>query len=125
MIAAGSIPPPGTNYTANVEQWNGSTWTEINNVNQVRTQLSGSGLTTDGLVFGGYDPSSGTGKTESFDGTSFTEVADLATARWDVKGAGNSGLNGLAAGGDSPSGKQDATEEWTAASFEIKSVTMS
>jgi len=109
VMAGGQNP----SYVNVVEQWNGSAWTEINDLNQTRTQLSGSGLTTAGLVFGGYDPGAGTAKTEAFDGTSWTEVSDLATVRWDLQGAGNSGTNALAAGGDTPGGKTNATEEWT------------
>ncbi len=36
------------------ESWNGSTWTEVNDVNTARENLPGSGSTTAGLVFGGY-----------------------------------------------------------------------
>jgi len=120
VIAGGSTP----SYTNIVEQWNGSAWTEINDLNQTRGQLSGSGLTTAGLVYGGYT-TAGSATTEAFDGSSWTEVNDLATARWDLQGAGNSGTNALAAGGDTPGGKTNVTEEWTAADFQIKTVTTS
>ena len=122
LYVGGQIPP---NAAGNqVEQWNGSAWTEINDLNQTRGQLSGSGLTTAGLVYGGYT-TAGSATTEAFDGSSWTEVNDLATARWDLQGAGNSGTNALAAGGDTPGGKTNVTEEWTAADFQIKTVTTS
>ena len=75
------------------------------------------------LVFAG-SPGSGTANTESWDGTSWTEVADLSPSRWDVGGAGDSVTSAIAFGGGTPT-IQTATEEWTAADFLIKTVTTS
>ena len=52
--------------------------------------LPGSGGTqTAGIIFGGREGSSNTGKTEEYNGTTFTEEADLGTAR-----TGFGGFNG-------------------------------
>jgi hypothetical protein len=60
----------------NTEYWNGSTWTELADLNSARTQLGGSGIYTSSLVWGGGP---GTiASTESWNGTSWTEVNDLA-----------------------------------------------
>jgi hypothetical protein len=55
-------------------------WTEVSDMNTGRDYSCGSGVYTDGIVFGGApDPKA---QTEAWDGTTWTEVADLATARW-------------------------------------------
>ena len=89
LIAGGASPP----RVAVAEQWNGSTWTEVNDLNEGRSYVAGSGLTTAGLAFGGSEPPP-TGATEAWDGTSWTEVNDLGTARKDLGGAGASGTDG-------------------------------
>jgi hypothetical protein len=66
--------------TANVESYDGTSWTETTNLNTARRALAGSGSQTAGLVYGGTTGSN-TAVTEAWDGTSWTEVADLATAR--------------------------------------------
>ena len=71
---------------------------------------------------GGQEPAI-TGKTEQWNGTSWTEVADLGTAR--TQQTGNSAATttaGLIAGGSPPT--TDATEEWTVAEA-AKTVTVS
>ena len=79
-------------------------------MNTGRDYSFGFGVYTDGIVCGGApDPKA---QTEAWNGSSWTEVADLANARW----AGNyqngsSGADGLISGG-LPSATT-ATEEWT------------
>ena len=68
-----------------------------------------------------------TAKTESWDGSSWTEVADVSTAR--NGGAGTPGTSStssktLLAGGGTPS-LSGATEEFNAADFQTKTVTTS
>ena len=85
--------------------------------------MGSSGTQTLGLVFGGTPPT--TGKTEFWNGTSWTEVGDLAQAAYGRGGspAGTSGL-ALASGGE-VSGPKNYTEEFTAADFTINPVTTS
>ena len=65
------------------------------------------------------------GLTETWDGTSWTETGDLATARTEVAGAGKSTQSaGLVFGGDAPP-TTGATEEFSLTAFEIKTVTTS
>ena len=100
-----------TTFTANVEEYDGSSWTEVNNLTTARQTGGGGGPSTSGLVFGGSPPPS-VAKTENWDGTSWTEVADLATARYGMGAGSNSpGTTNIAFGGYTGS-HSNATEEW-------------
>ena len=108
---------------ARTELWNGSSWTEVNDMNTGRKALSeGTTDTTASLAFGGRDdPAPHHAITEDWNGASWSEVGDLNTARYDLAGAGNS-TNGLAFGGNVPPAT-GATEEWTVPSTTIKVLT--
>ena len=62
------------------ELWNGSSWTEVGDLNTGRHAHGAAGESTLGIIFGG---NSGTadGKTESWNGSAWTEINDLSTAR--------------------------------------------
>ena len=78
LAFGGEIPPSGV--TGNTEDWNGSTWAEINNLNTARRTLAGAGTSTAGLAFGGWGPSI-YDNTETWNGLVWAEVNDLNTAR--------------------------------------------
>ena len=86
------------------ESWNGTAWTEVNNLNTARFGCGGAGTTTAGLIAGG------TSKTESWDGSSWAAVADMSTGRDYLSGAVTNTL-ALAAGGGTAT-VSNATEEW-------------
>ena len=70
MMATGAVVPTEAN-TANVETWDGSSWTEINNVSTGRYRSgscknAGAGVTSDSIIFGGNTPAPVTGITEEF-----------------------------------------------------------
>jgi len=66
---------------ADTETWNGTNWTEVNNLNQNRTGIGGCGANnTAALAFGGTTPPV-QAVTELWNGTNWTEVNDLNTAR--------------------------------------------
>jgi hypothetical protein len=90
--------------------WNGTSWTEVNDLNTGRTQMGCSGIQTAGLAFGGSGPSA---LTESWNGTSWTEVADLATARTFISGSTSAPNTTSLAFGGSTGSDTGATEEWT------------
>ncbi len=113
-ICAGGETP---GVTANTESYNGTSWTEVNNMNTSRRALGGSGIQTLGIVYAGTTGSV-TGATESWDGTSWTEVADVSTARSALAGLGTTNVGALAIGGE-PS---PATEEWNI-SQNVKTIT--
>ena len=56
------------------------TWASSGGLNENRALSGGSGVQTAAIYFGGPEPSYG-GKTETYNGSSFTEVADLNTGR--------------------------------------------
>ena len=123
IIISGSNGP-GTTFYANVEQYNGTSWTEIADVNQARNIAASAGSTTLAIMFGGNTPpASVSALTESWNGTSWTEVSDLGTARSKLNGQGTSSA-AIASGGEVPP-YSAATEEFTAADFTINPVTTS
>ena len=96
-------------------------------MNTARSYLASSGTSTSAIVFGGYRGASAGGNTaatEFWNGSSWTEVADLGTSRRDHAGTGQSSNTALAAGGYA-SDETNVAEEFTAADFQIKSVTTS
>ena len=112
--------------TTNVELWDGSSWTETTNYNTTR---GGSVTTTsspqsDVLLMTGVSPSGYKANCEHWNGTTWTEVADVATAMTRGGGAGSGGTSGIKFGGYTGS-NTNVTEEFTAADFQIKTVTTS
>ena len=116
--------------TANSETWNGSSWTEVGDLNTARTDMGGSGTSsTSAIGFGGRGPSgspNATILTESWDGSSWTEVADqgVNTGIHYFASTGASAASALKCAG-ATTGQNDTTEEWTAAAFEVKTLTTS
>ena len=113
----------GSPANSNVEQWDGSSWTEIADL--VRTPstspgaqigMVGFGSSTSAIVSGGDESSRQLDLTEQFDGTSWSEVADLNTARTYGFGAGTSGTSGLNTGGWGP-GALLLHEKWDGTSW--------
>ena len=76
------------------------------------------------IVYGG---TGSTANTEVYDGSSWTEVANLASGRHSIQGnvqATNS-ESAVAGGGEGPGGIVGTTEEWTSPIYSIKTVTVS
>ena len=61
--------------------------------------------------------------TESWNGTSWTEQADLSTGSYGAGGQGSASATIVAGGEGSGSSNLNRTETWNAAEFEIKTVT--
>ena len=76
----------GTNGAG--EEYNGSSWTETNDMNTARRYLSGIGTQTAALGISGYSPGGGNAQVESYDGSSWTEGPDVLELR---RGGGTSG----------------------------------
>ena len=117
QIACGGFSSPPSTYHAQTETWNGSSWTEVNDLNEARRLHGTSGLTTGALAFGGQ-PSSppvySVAKNEEWNGSSWTEVGDLNQSRIQVVGTGTT-TSAMAMGGSipGPTGYQSITEEWS------------
>jgi len=104
-VAVGGFGPGVSDYSARVEEWNGSSWSS--NPNALPNDLAQSdctGIATAGLVFGGIIPPSGTKQTAtfSFDGTSFSAGGALNTATTESHATAGSQTAALVAGGYAP-----------------------
>jgi hypothetical protein len=88
----------------------------VSDLNQARAQLGGAGTTTAALAYGGATgPTSGSyAQTENWNGSAWTEVNDLATARQAAAASGTTSTVALLAGGTTDGGSTypAATEEW-------------
>ena len=104
--------------TANTESWNGSSWTELNNVNEGRYGVWGTGTSTSMIFFGGNVPGSSPtadgdrATTELWNGTNWTEVNDMASVKRYPGGAGSSSTNSLSFGSYNGTDKIATTETW-------------
>jgi hypothetical protein len=107
-----SPPPAGVN----TEIYNGTTWTEVNNLS-TGTQMSGSfGTVTAGIFASGSDSTGAAiANNQSWDGTNWTEVGDVNTARRQGKGAGTT-TAGIIMGGISPPYRAQ-TETWNGSAW--------
>ena len=112
----------GGSNTTNTELWNGTSFTEVNNLNTAGGYISSFGTSTSAIAGNRYRPGTspayGTNEVESWDGTSWTEVNEMNTARAEMQGFGASGDSGVIAGG-SPNGSSQVanTEFWNGTSF--------
>ena len=72
----------GPAKVANVEEYNGTAWSEVNNfLGGSGTYGAGCGTQTAGLIFGGGYPSY-TAATFGYDGTNWSTRPSMAIARW-------------------------------------------
>ena len=106
----GGYPPSGggTGTTA-TEEYNGSSWTSVNNMNAAGYGLTGTGLQTAAVRFGGY---SGTNlnNTEEYDGTNWTAVTAIPSTLSSATSFGVQTAAVLAGGYDGSTWQQDALE---------------
>ena len=91
-------------------------------MNTDRFYSSHSGTSTEGYVFGGQPGTKA--NTESWNGTAWTEVADLSTARSKMGASPTSSPDTMFAAGGYTNANVAITEEW-AFSHAIKTVTTS
>ena len=107
--------------TANVESFDGSTWSEENNINTTRRGMGSSGTTSLGMIYGGDIPPNTQVVTESWNGTSWSQAAVLATGRSALRGCGTTNTAALAIGGEPPG----VVEAWSDPVYTNKTVTVS
>ena len=119
LFASGVEPSPSVTAVCNT--YNGSSWTEIAEINTGRKQGTiGSGTTTDAIIAGGRDNSNNAlSGAETWNGSSWTEVGDLNTARFLASGSQNGVSTAtIAAGGFvSPNNSMTNTEFWNGTSW--------
>ena len=125
--AASSVSPSSSAIMAtgastvsdvNTESWNGSSWTELNNVNEGRYGVWGTGTTSSMILFGGNDPGSSPtasgdrNSTELWNGTNWTEVNNMNSVKRYPGGAGADSTASLSFGSVNGSNKIANTETW-------------
>jgi len=119
LIFGGSISYP-YNFPGNTEQYDGSSWTELANLNTPRARGGSNGTATAALGFGGFPanpfPTTNVTLTEIWNGTTWTEVGDLTSATSSNVGAGGpaSPTAAMSIGGN-PSGA--AMDIWNGTSW--------
>ena len=112
--------PDGVKY---FETWDGSSWTSGPDTNTAHYYGASWGTTTDAVV-AGTNPANNV--VEGFNGTAWSEISEMGTNRV-LHGAGSGGpgsQTGIIFAGSIPP-YSNATEEWTADAFQIKTVTTS
>ena len=103
---------------ANVETYNGSTWTEVGDLNTAKAQLGAFGTQPASFAAGGYlGPPGITDTVESWNGTSWTETTEINTSRRTQAGDGST-TAGLIAGGTNVGSTVDGeTELWNGSAW--------
>ena len=118
LIAGANVPNPAANL---VEQYNGTSWTEIAEINTGRyIGGTGFGSVTAGLIMGGVTNPGGsnTGATESWNGSAWTEVNDLNEGRASYASSSSSPYtSGFIAGGSPGPSAPGETETWDGTSW--------
>jgi len=106
-----------TGYYTNTESYNGTSWTEVNDLNTGKGFATTSGTQTSAINGGGAAPSS-IALAESWNGTSWTEVNDLNQARNQLASAGTDNTSALIFAGYAPPITYAAqTESWNGSSW--------
>jgi len=115
-IVFGGTNVDNTSTTANSESWNGSAWSEENDLTTSRKQLGGAGdSSTAALAMGSGTPAPAGDYTELWNGTSWTEVNDLNAGRANMGVSGTSTAAMCAGGSDTPD--QSVVETWDGTSW--------
>ena len=113
MYFGGYTTSPATNY-ALAEQYDGTSWTEVGDLNQTRNAVTGFGILTAAVAVGGdsFPPSPATNYAlvEEWDGSSWTEVTNVPTATAYADSAGTL-TAGLLMGGGTPGSPADKCAE--------------
>jgi hypothetical protein len=81
LVASGSV-------LANTESWNGTSWTEVADVNTARSNPASFGTQTASIVAGGQTPTT-INNVESWNGTNWVNVEFLPTPTERAAGAGS------------------------------------
>ena len=125
-LSIGGFPDSGGTPSENRCQIYNGAWTFGNNKNTRTRGSMGAGTATSALNAGGYDqqnPPSYKAYTESFNGTTWTSVADINTGRAYGAGCGVSNTASIIiGGGGGGAGSDQKTESWNGTSWTVESV---
>jgi len=105
-------------------EYDGSTWTTTGTVNQTMRVLGSSGVQTSAMAFcGGLNPNNPSfppqlsNKTESYNGSSWTNETNYPTNQYGNSGAGVSETSTLSFGGEAPPGVFNTTKSYNGSSW--------
>ena len=105
---------PGEKDVAEI--YDGSSWTEVNDLQTARAYQSGLGTTTAGLVFGGILSDAQTALSEEYDGTNWAEGNNMGTGRY-LTGTFGTQTAGLAATGNTYDAVTAVVEQYDGSSW--------
>ena len=103
----------GEPAVGNTESYNGSSWTEVNDLNTARRAVGCVGTQTAAFGAGGRTSTANVGNHEQWDGSSWTETTDLNTAKEGRAGYGVQTAGAVAGG----SPQTAANEYWNGSSW--------
>jgi hypothetical protein len=116
MATGGAVPA----IVGTSETYNGSTWTEGNDMNSVRRNAKACGTTTAGMVVGGWGSPAGVTATEYYDGTCWSTQGGTLTRGGGYQSqalAGVSQASAMVYGGEPGTTYMKYTEEWNGTSW--------
>ena len=93
LLGAGGYGPaaPANNTFKIVEEYNGTSWSEVNDLPAIKSRFRGVGTQTAAATFGGFTPlgpNTTYNTTEKYDGTNWTTSGNMNTARCYMAGFG-------------------------------------
>ena len=105
--------------TTNVEEYNGSTWSEQNNLGTSRYNNATLGIQTAAFAVGGRTPPPDSGSTtvENYDGSSWTSAPSLNSARTYLAGVGTTSASLVAMGAQPRNSASNLVEEYDGSSW--------
>jgi len=112
---------PGTAYVALTETWDGSSWTEVGDLNTIRSNTYGAARTnTAALCIAGLNtsqPDFNLKVVENWNGSSWTEVGDLNTQRYNMAAIGTNTAALAFSGNQFGVGVKANAESWNGSSW--------
>ena len=118
----GNNPSP---YIANVEEYDGSSWTNATALPTANKMASAAGIQTDAIFFAGnVPPNNVVGTTLGYDGTNWSTRPSMGTARQAGAGAGTSTAALMMAGANVGGTALTTVEEFTGVTETINAKTL-
>ena len=99
------------------ETYNGTNWTEVNDMGTARAAFAAGGTQTSAIAAGGQGPPNGVTNCEIWNGTNWTETTDLNASRRYITGAAAVNTAAIAFGGIPPNPGTGATELWNGSNW--------
>ena len=116
-LAFGGYTGSPASFRNETESWNGTNWTEVNNLNTARASLSGNGIITAALAAGGEVPGDNSNATESWNGTNWTTLANMNDKSREGAMIGTY-TAAIQAGGNVGSSNTATAEDWNGVSWQ-------